>query len=200
MVRRMSIIKRSDGTLVFYQAVPLEETALAEVIAWGRPSILIVPHANHGLDATPFAQKLGVKIYGPKKTEAQVRGKLDLAGTVEELPTDPAVTLEAVAGTKQGEPVAIVHSAGGRTSLIFADAFMANPSKGLALPMRLLGFGGGPKVTPIFKMFYMSDRAALKNHFERLAELPKLTHLIPCHGVVVSADASGTLKRVAAEL
>jgi len=30
--------------------------------------------------------------------------------------------------------------------------------------------------------------------------LPGLAHLVPCHGVVESADASGTLRRVAATL
>src|SRR5437870_4168250 len=42
--RRMSIIKRADGTLLFVNAIPLESSALAEVQAWGKPSILVVPH------------------------------------------------------------------------------------------------------------------------------------------------------------
>jgi hypothetical protein len=200
MDRRMAIIKRSDGTLVFYQAVPLDEPTLAQVKAWGKPAILIVPHDQHGMDAPAFAEKLGLKIYGPKKNETKLRAKFNLAGTVEEIPPDPAVSFESVAGSKTGEPVAVVRHAGGRISLVFADAYMATPSAGLALPLRILGFGGGPKVTPIFKMFFVSDRAALKAHLEQLASLQGLTHLVPCHGVVVSADAAGTLKRVAATL
>src|SRR4051794_8515182 len=69
MPRRMAIIKRTDGTLLFYQAVPLEEAALAEVLAWGKPAYLIVPHNQHGMDAPAFAEKLGVGIYGPKADE-----------------------------------------------------------------------------------------------------------------------------------
>jgi hypothetical protein len=196
----MAIIRRSDGTLAFYQAVPLDDATLAQVTAWGKPSVLIVPHDHHGMDATPFAEKLGLKIYGPKANEAKLRAKFKLAGTLEDVPADPAVTFESVDGAKNGEALAIVHSAGGRVSLIFADAYMATPSAGLALPLRIAGFGGGPKVTPIFKLLFLKDRSALKAHFERLAALPGLSHLIPCHGEVESKDAPGTLKRVAATL
>src|SRR4051812_33871918 len=57
--RRMAIIKRSDGTLAFFHAVPLDEAALARVTAWGKPAILVLGHDQHGIDATPFAGKLG---------------------------------------------------------------------------------------------------------------------------------------------
>jgi hypothetical protein len=66
--------------------------------------------------------------------------------------------------------------------------------------MRIMGFGGGPKVAPIYKLLFIKDRGALKAQFEHLAALPGLSHLIPCHGAVESKDAPGTLKRVAATL
>jgi hypothetical protein len=199
MQRRMAIIKRSDGTLLFYQAVPVGEAELAEIKAWGKPTYLIVPHDQHGMDAPAFAEKLGVKLYGPKANEAKLRARFDLAGTLEDIPPDPAVSLESVAGSKTGEPVAIVRS-GDRVSLVFADAYMATPSQGLALPLRVLGFGGGPKVAPLFRWFFVSDKAALKAHLERLAATPGLADLVPCHGSVESSDAAGTLRRVAATL
>jgi hypothetical protein len=199
MRRRMSIIRRTDGTLAFYQAVPVDDATLAQITAWGRPSILIVPHDQHGMDAPAFAEKLGVKIYGPKPNEKKLREKFNLAGTLDEIPVDPAVSFESVAGSKQGEAVGIVRS-GDKVSLLFADAYMANPSEGTALPLRLVGFAGGPKVPPIFKLFFMSDRKALKAHLEKLAATPGLKHLVPCHGTIESNDAVGTLKRVAATL
>lgn len=198
MQRRMTIIKRSDGSLVFYQAVPMDEPTLAQVRALGKPAYLIVPHDQHGMDATPFAEKLGLQIYGPKQNEQSLRKKFKLAGTMEDIPPDPAVKFESVAGTKTGEPVAIVRSAGGRVSMVFADAYMATPSEGTPWFLRAMGFAGGPKVAPIFKMFFVSDKAALKAHLTQLASTPGLAHLIPCHGVVESSDAAGTLKRAAA--
>jgi hypothetical protein len=173
---------------------------LAQITAWGRPEILIVPHDQHGMDAVPFAEKLGLKIYGPKQNQSKLKAKLAPAGALEDLPADPAVSFESAAGTKTGEPVAIVRSAGGRVSLIFADAYVAMPSAGLALPLRVLGFGGGPRIPPIFRILFLPDKSALKTHFERLAALPGLTHLVPCHGAVESHDAAGTLRKVASTL
>jgi hypothetical protein len=195
VTRRMTIIRRSDGTLMFFQAVPLEDKALEELSAWGRPSILIVPHDQHGIDATPFATKLGLKIYGPKKTEAKMRAKFDLAGTFEDVPADPTVSLESMEGSRTGEPVCIVRSPGGRVSYLFADAYQANDSERMPLSMRILGFGGGPRVVPVFKMLFCSDKPALKAHLERLASAPGLAHVVPCHGRIESKDPAGSLRK-----
>src|SRR5437660_3062688 len=90
--RRMCIIKRSDGQLVFHNAVPLDDAALAEVTAWGKPAFLVIPHNQHGIDAHAFMHKLGLKMYGPKADAAKMRARWELAGTLDELPADPHVT------------------------------------------------------------------------------------------------------------
>lgn len=192
--RRMSVIRRADGSLLFYQAVPVDEATLEQLRAWGRPGALVVPHNNHGLDATPFSRKLGVGIYGPARDEAALRAKMDLAGTLEQLPPDPAVTLEPLDGTRRGEPVAVVRS-GARVSLVFADAFQA--STDVPWWIRPLGFGGGPKVPPLFKLLFATDVRALKAHLTRLAQLPGLARLIPCHGDVIDVDAAAVLRAAA---
>jgi hypothetical protein len=45
--RRMAIAKMSDGRLVFYNAVPVDDGALAEIKAWGAPTFLILPYNLH---------------------------------------------------------------------------------------------------------------------------------------------------------
>jgi hypothetical protein len=195
--RRMSIVKRSDGQLVFLNAIPLDDKALAEVTAWGKPAFLVIPHEQHGIDAHAFAQKLGLKIYGPKACMEKMRARWQVAGTLEEMPPDASVKFESLDGTKKGEPVGIVHT-GKRVSLLFNDAYQDATGYKLPLPMRMLGFGGGPKVVPVFKMLFTSDKAALKAHLDRLASLPGLERLVPCHGAIKSSDAAATLKQVAA--
>jgi hypothetical protein len=198
VLRRMSIARRQDGTLVFYHAIPLAEAALAEVLAWGRPAELVVGNASHGVDAAAFARKLGVKIYGPLGDATRMRARWEMAGTLEELPADPGVAFEPVAGTKAGEPVELVRS-DGRLSLVFCDAIQNHGEDGPLLT-RLLGFRGGPRVVPIFKLLFMSDRAALRAHLLRLAGLPGLARLIPCHGAIVDRDPAGVLRAAAAQL
>jgi len=196
--RRMSIARRQDGTLVFYHPIPLEEAALAEVRAWGTPAQLVVGNASHGIDAAAFAQKLGVKIYGPRADARRMRARWEMAGTLEDLPADPTVSFESMAGTKAGEPVELVRS-GDRLSLVFCDALQNHGEDGPLLA-RLLGFRGGPRVVPIFKLLFTSDRSALKAHLLKLAGLPGLARLIPCHGAIVDRDAPAVLRSVAAGL
>ncbi len=195
--RRMCIVKRTDGRLVFMNAVPLDDGALAEVTAWGKPAFLVIPHDQHGIDAHAFSQKLGVGIYGPKAGEAKLRARWELAGTLDALPGDASVTFESLDGTKSGEPVGVVRS-GARVSLLFSDAYQDATGYKLPLPLRVLGFGGGPKVVPLFKWLFTRDKAALKAHLERLAALPGLERIVPCHGAITRTDAAATLKRVAA--
>jgi hypothetical protein len=199
--RRMAIVKRSDGTLLFYHAIPLREDVLAEVLAWGKPAVVVIAHDNHGIDAHAFRGRLGVKLYGPKVNLDKMRAKFDVDGMFEDIPPDPAVSVESIRGTKFGEPVVTVRSGNGaRVSLVFSDAFQNNRSDDMMLPFRLLGFGGGPKVAPVFKFLFVTDKAALRAEYEKWAAIPNLTRLIPCHGDIVHNDAAATLRRVAATL
>jgi hypothetical protein len=196
MRRRMSIVKRSDGKLLFFHALPLEEAALSQVRAWGQPGYLVVGHDNHAVDAPAFSKMLGIPIYGPKANAAKLSKKIALAGTLEELPPDPAVTVESVPGARNGESLVTVRSAGGqRASLLFCDA-VQNMRTGNLL-MRLLGFVGGPKCPALFKLLFANDKPALRAGFERMAATPGLVRLVPCHGAIFTDDAAGAMKRIA---
>jgi hypothetical protein len=198
-IRRMSIVRRSDGSLLFFHAIPLDETTLAEVRTRGQPAVLVIPHDQHAVDARAFAEKLGLRVFGPMLNETKLRERVSLAGTLDQLEADPCVAFESLEGTKTGEPVGIVRS-GERVSLLFADAVQAIPKEMLPVVFRLFGMGGGPKVTPPFKFLFMTDKKALRAHLERLAALPGLVRLIPCHGILTTSDAAETLKRVAAAM
>jgi hypothetical protein len=200
--RRMFIIKRADGSLMFFgTAVPLEDELLAEIKTWGRPAILVVPHDQHMIDARAFADKLGLRVYGPRACEAKMRERADIAGMLEDIPADADVSIVPVAGAKTGEPAVIVRSAGGqRVSLLLADAIQNNPRASLGLLPRIMGFAGGPKVVPIFKMMFLKDRAGLKRQLTEWADLPGLARVAPCHGDVVTGSAGAALKSAAAAL
>jgi hypothetical protein len=51
-------------------------------------------------------------------------------------------------------------------------------------------------VTKIAKVFLVSDRNALKEHLEQLAQ-PSIERLVPCHGNIVSQNAPQVLRGVA---
>jgi hypothetical protein len=198
--RRMAIARRSDGALVFFHAVPLEEKVLAEVQALGKPAYLVVGHHQHAMDAQAFAGRLGLRIFGPRRVEAGLRERCDLAGSLEDVPKDPAMSIESLPGSKLGEAVMVVKSGDGQ-SVLFCDALQNNPPEKLNLIFRLLGFAGsGPKTPPVFRMLFLEDKKAMRSEFQRLAALPGLRRIIPCHGDVVETGAAEALKAAAAAL
>jgi len=197
--RRMSIVKRADGTLLFFNAIPLEEAALAEVKAWGTPSVLVVPHDQHMIDARAFAEKLGLQVYGPKECDAKLRQRAEIAGPLEAVPPDPSIRIEGVAGVKNGEPALIVKS-GERTSLLFSDVIMNNPKESIGFFPRMMGFAGGVKIVPVFRMMFLKDKKALRAQMERWSELPGLTRIVPSHGGIVSSSASEALRAASGTL
>jgi hypothetical protein len=197
--RRMFIVKLTDGSLLFYHAVPLEDRALEEVKAWGRPAIFLAAHSQHIIDGPAFVEKLGLKVYGPKQDEVELQQRVPLAGTLDDLPKDPSFSVEATVGTKHGEPILVVRS-GDRVSLCFSDAIQNNPPEKSSFFIRLMGFTGGPKVVPLFRFMFLKDKKALRGQLERLAETPGLARLLPCHGSPVVEDAAGKLRAAAASL
>src|SRR5689334_2890046 len=78
--RRMSIVRRSDGTLLFYNAVPMDDRTLDEIKAWGKPAFLVVTHDQHMIDGDAFREKLGLAVYCPRATHEKVRARTQVAG------------------------------------------------------------------------------------------------------------------------
>lgn len=196
--RRMAVVRREDGSLLFFHAMPLDEAAMAGLLEWGRPGALVLGHDQHAIDAAPFAERLGLAIYGPGPNLDKLRARgLPMAGSLADLPVDPNVRFEEVEGTRTGEAVGIVTS-GDRVSLLFADCCQNSPPEGMLLPLRMLGFAGGPKVVPVFRFLFMNDRARLRAHLERLAALPGLVRLVPFHGALVEDEPAAALRKAAA--
>lgn len=194
--RRMVMARRGDGTLVFFNAVPLREDALGEIERWGRPGWLVLPNAYHKMDAHAFRARLGVKLLCGAAADARVRAIAPVDGHLEDLPADEAVRLAPLGGTKHGE-VALVVTGQGGTSVAFGDAFMNMP-KGSGLINALLRFSGAPKCPPMFRLAFVRDQRALARDLGALARLPGLRRLIPSHGTIVDQDAAGVLQGVIA--
>jgi hypothetical protein len=197
--RRMSIVRRADGSLVFYHAVPLEESAMAEIVAWGRPTTLVLGHDQHAVDAEPFAARLGLRVFGPARNLKRLRARGLDAAPLEEIERDPDVAFDQVDGTRTGDAFGTVRS-GDRVSFLFADCIQNNPPDGVNVLFRWLGFTGGPRVSPPFRLLFTTDRQALATHLRRLADTSGLVRFAPFHGKVIDVDPAAALRTVAASV
>jgi hypothetical protein len=197
--RRMAIARRSDGGLVFFNAVPVSDDALREIRSLGRPEFLVVPQHLHMIDAHAFREKLGVKVYAPRAGRERVEARVPVDGAFEELPPDPAVRVESMPGFKTGEGVAWVRS-GARTSLVVADVVLDVPDgPGVqGLLFRVLGMTGSTPRLPLpVKLRVVNDRGAVRRWMEQAAATPGLSRIVVSNGRNVDRDAAGVLRAVA---
>jgi hypothetical protein len=197
--RRMAIVRKGDGSLVFFHAIPLDDATLEEVRSLGKPAHLVLGHHQHAIDAHAFQQKLELRTYGPKECESQLRERVELAGTLETFPGDPTISVESAPGTKLGEAVMTVRS-GGRSTLLFSDVIQNNSKESTPLLFRILGFSGGPKVVWVFRKLFVKDRVAVKSALEKWAALPGLHRVVPFHGAIVESGAASALGAAAGSL
>jgi hypothetical protein len=197
--RRMSVVRLAGGHLVFHNAVPLREPEMRALEAWGTPSILWVPNGIHRLDLHGFKQRYpGLRVLCPAAVRARVAEVVSVDGSVEDFPSDPAVKLVPVRGTKAGEAILQIGS-GARISFAFGDLVMnlIRVSGVDGFLFRLIGSVGSARVTPLTKLLAVSDRAAVREHLADLAATPGLARLIPSHGELVDKDAAAVLRTIA---
>lgn len=198
--RRMCIIKRSDGSLLFFHAIPVDEKTLNEIRMLGTPAYLVVGHDQHMMDAHAFQEKLGLKVYAPKEVEAKARARATVTGTLESIPSDPSMDIMSVPGTKHGETAIVVRSGDG-VNLLVSDVLQNTPPEATSFMFRLLGFSAkAPKIVPVFKMMFIKDKAVLKDALMKWAQTPNLKRLVPFHGKIVDTDAAGAIRAAAARL
>jgi hypothetical protein len=201
MKRVMSIAKRSDGGLVIHNAVAVGDAEMAEIDAWGKVAVIVVPNSFHRLDAKVFRDRYpDARVVCPAGARAKVAQVVDVSGSYEDEPRDEAVQLETLDGTKQREGAMIVRTEND-TTLVLNDAVFNMPHAagvtGFVL-RRVTGSTGGPRVSRIMRTFVISDAKAFRAHLERLADLPSLQRIVVSHHVTIDQDAAGTLRAVAA--
>jgi hypothetical protein len=198
--RLMVIARTSSGGLVIHNAIALDEPAMRAVEALGAPSFLIVPNGWHRLDAKVYKERYpALQVFCPKGARARVSQVVEVSGSYADFPPDPDIRLEHIEGVGRAEGVLSVRSSDG-VSLAFGDLVFNQPHlPGLfGFIYRLMGSSGGPKVTFIFKMLAVKDRAAVREHLLRLAGTPDLRRVMVMHGERMTDPA--LLRQVASTL
>lgn len=198
--RTMTVMRTSDGRLVIHSAIALEEAAMRELEAAGKPAILVVPNGWHRLDAHAYKTRYpDIKVLCPAKQAKRVRECVPVDGALEDFGADDHVRVEPLDGFKVGEGVFIVKS-GPHVTLVFNDLFMNQPH----LPgfwgflYGAFGASGGPRVHPMMRLF--SKNKPLRAHLERLATIEGLFRIIPGHGDPVLERPAESLAEVAGRL
>jgi len=197
--RTMTAIRRADGTLVLHSAVALEEPAMAELEAWGRPAILVVPNGSHRTDAYVFKQRYpDLRIHCPINNRANVEKVVPVDGSYDDFPADETVRAEHLDGVNGWEGVLHVRSRDGVT-LVFGDVItwlpdLPEPARSYVEPFGFIG--PEPKIGDMARDDLVRDGDALAAHLERLASIPDLVRIIPGHGEPIRDGVRKALRDV----
>jgi hypothetical protein len=200
--RVMTVARLASGDLVIHNPVALDPAAMQKLDSLGRVAFLVVPNGWHRLDLHAFHVRYpSAVVLAPPGARAKVAAVEPSVGDVAVFPPDPNVSLAVVEGTGGLEALMTV-KAGEGTTIVFADAVFNMPHlagfHGFVL-RRVTASSGGPRVSRVARLFMIKDKKAFAAHLERLAT-PDLLRVIVAHHAMITDDAAGTLRRVAASL
>lgn len=191
--RRMTIARRTDGTLVIHNPIALDDAEMRELEALGKPSFLIVPNAFHRMDSLIYKQRYPeAAVLCPQGARKKVSELVAVSGHLDEMPKDAAVELFHLRGLNQKEGALRVHD-GEATALVFNDALLNVPSRGGVVGF-FLAPTGVVAVPRFMRWMMMKSAPELKAHLGELCASPGLTHLVPGHGDVIQGDPAGALR------
>jgi hypothetical protein len=191
--RKMSVVRMRDGSLFVHNAVALEEPAMQELEAFGRPAFIVVPGAFHRQDARIWKDRYpSAKVVSPRGATKSVSKIVPVELSYAEAPGDDSVKLAHFDGVKEREGYVEVHSADG-TTLIVNDVMCNLPKSG-----GFLGFfmapTGQPSVPRVTRWLIANRRGALGEDIERLSKIPDLRRLVFSHGDNIEVNVAGALQ------
>jgi len=200
--RRMTVVRLTDGRLVVYSAIALDEAEMSALEAFGTPAFLVVPNDIHRLDAKVYKDRYPrLEVVTPPAARPKVEKVVHVDSTFVDF-GDPNVRYVIVAGTGEREAALIVETENG-TTLVLNDLIfnLANRPGVAGWLFAAIGItGDSPHIPPIVKMRQVGDADALRTQLIRWASLPNLRRVVVSHGDIIADDAAPVLRRIAGEL
>jgi hypothetical protein len=198
----MTLVRLSDGRLVIWSAIALDEKEMATLEAFGRPAFLIVPNDHHRLDAKAWKERYPqLQVIAPKGARAKIEEVVPVDTTKPDF-GDPDVQFMTVPGTTDREAALIVGTQNG-TTLVLND-LVGNIRYASGLGgwfLRLARFAGNRAQIPRpVRLTMVKDVNALRAQLRRWAELASLKRIVVSHGEPIEANPQQTLRELAGSL
>jgi hypothetical protein len=196
--RQMACARMTDGRVVVHNAIALSDPEMAELEAWGTPSVIFVPNGYHRMDAAIWKQRYpDAQVIAPAGSKKRVAKVVPVDRVTEDAPSDDTVRLIPLDGVPF-ESVLEIKSDDGVT-LVFCDAVLNMPK--LGFPMGIfLGPTGRISSPRVVRWLAIKNKQAFAAQLERLADTPRLIRLMFGHGKPITDDPAGALREVAAQL
>ena len=198
--RNMTVYRLKDGTLLLHSVVALHESGMRALEALGKPSVMVVPHPMHTMDAPFYKERFpGLRIVAAADSTKKLDGKVKVDATPDEALLELGVRARIAPGMKYTEVVLDVDVPGGR-ALLFTDLFGHVGDTKPGLMMRVLGPPKGLGVARIVKFRQIADREKVRGFLRDLATGSDLRVVTAGHGPPLVADCAAGLSTAAERL
>jgi hypothetical protein len=200
--RRMTLVRLSDGRLVVFNAIALDEGEMSQLEAFGRPAYLVVPSDKHRLDAKIWKIRYPeMRVVTPEGSRAAV-AKLVPVDTSAPRFDDPNVQFVTVPGTREHESALVVRSKSG-TTLVLNDIVgnIRNASGVSGWMLGVVGFAGKKARIPgVVKMAMIKDKEAMRTQLLEWAGIESLKRILVSHGSPIEDNPQQVLRDLAESL
>ena len=200
--RRMTVVRLTDGRLVIFSAISLDEDEMRALEEYGRPAFLIVPNSHHRLDAKTWKDRYpDLQVITPKGARLKVEDAVPVDATSADFGDDNVLLID-VSGTRSLEAALLVTGSNGTTLVLNDVVANIRDEKGFGgWLLRMMDFAGDEPQIPIpIKAAIVSDKAALSEQLLQWADLPSLKRILVSHGSAIETDPGGALRQLAASL
>jgi hypothetical protein len=200
--RRMTVVRLTDGRLVIFSAISLDEDEMRALEDYGIPAFLIVPNSHHRLDAKTWKNRYpAIQVIAPEAARPKVEEVVPVDATAADFGNDEVLLID-VPGTRSLEAALLITGSGGTTLVLNDVVANIRDEKGFGgWLLRLMDFAGDEPQVPLpIKAAIISDKAALREQLLRWSALPSLKRILVSHGSIIDTDPGGVLRQLAATL
>ncbi len=196
--RSMYIYRLPDHSLLLHSVVAMDEEGMCALITLGEPSVMVVPHPKHTMDAAFYKARFpSLRVYGADDAQDKLPDvPFDAHPAAGLLPH--AVRPRVAPGMKITETVLELPLAGGGSALLFTD--LVNQNEDPSVLLMLFGPPGDGGVARVLKLTQIDDTEQVRTFLRELSEIPSLKVIGGCHGGFVTKDCNAWLARAAAQL
>lgn len=195
-VRRMTIAKLSDGRLLVFSAIALDEAEMAKLDALGPVAFLVVPSGIHRMDIKGWTARYPqARVIAPAGVRKKVEELVTVHATTLDL-ADPEVQLIVVPGTGEQEFAMLVTTGNTRTLVVTDLIFNLPKLRGFAqVAYTLFGFGPGHPTQPaLVRMSLIKDKDAMREQLRAWANDSKIERILVSHGAPIENPREALLK------
>src|SRR5450631_1593899 len=200
--RRMTVVRLSDGSLVIFSAIALNEDEMSALEAYGRPAYLIVPSDKHRLDAKTWKDRYPeIQVVAPEGARAKVNEAVPV-DTVTPRFDDPNLQFVTVPGTRGREAALVVRTPNGTTLVLNDVVGNIRDAAGFGgWLLHMAGFAGKEAQVPkVVKMAIIEDTNALRTQLLQWAEIDSLKCILVAHGSPIEDNPREVLRELAGSL